>query len=130
MKNLCLILFTILLFTGCSNDDSQRENNRANEYIGNKYAYILIETKEECEAEQEENLTQCAQLLEIINDSQVEIAFTDVIHRANFYLNDNKLIVESSSGIPEDLIFQILQNGDLKLGEENWIKYENSYYEQ
>ncbi|WP_258540404.1 hypothetical protein [Parvicella tangerina] len=103
------------------------EKSNAKNLIGNKYAHLLIDTKEECEARPAEQ--SCAYRLEILNDSQVDIAFTDIVHRANFYINNNKLIIESTSGIPEDLVFEILQNGDLKLQQEIWIKYENSFYE-
>lgn len=127
MKIQYILIIAFLLLTGCSKDDNAEEG-----FVGNKYAHLFFETREECESFQELYFMNCAQILEVINDSQVEIMLTDIVYKANFYTKDEKLIVESSPDtyeFDEDLIFEITENGDLKLGEQNWLKYEDSFHE-
>lgn len=125
---LFLMIFSII---GCSNDDAPIKKNTKN-FIGNKYAHIFFESREECEAAQESYFVNCAQGLEILNESEVEIYLTDILYRTDFHIEKNKLIVESTPEtyeFSEDLIFNILENGDLKLNGNNWIKYEEDFYE-
>ncbi|MCH4824405.1 hypothetical protein ML462_14625 [Gramella lutea] len=122
------MLFIIISILGCSKDDSSNETI----LVGNKYANLLFETRRECEEAQELYFINCAQVMEIINESEVEIYLTDILYRTNFYIKNNNLIVESTSStyeFSEDLVFQILENGDLKLEEETWIKFEGDFYE-
>ncbi|APG59859.1 hypothetical protein [Christiangramia salexigens] len=126
---LFLLAFSII---GCSKNDSTNETENTKNLIGNKYAHLLFETREECEAAQESYMINCAQGLEIISDTEVRIFLTDILYNSNFYVKNNMLVVESTPDtyeFSEDLIFEIMDNGDLKLGEDNWIKYEEDFFE-
>ena len=117
---------------GCSNDDSTDEEGNTKHLIGNKYAHLLFETREECETAQESYFINCAQELEIISESEVRIYLTDILYDTDFYLENNMLVVKSTPEtyeFSEDLYFEILDNGDLQLGENTWIKYEEDFFE-
>lgn len=127
MKINLIILFNFLLLTGCS-----KEENIENKYVGNNYAHVFFETREECEASWETYFMNCAQILEVVNDSEVQIMLTDIMYTTNFNIENGKLIVKSTPETYEfsrDLIFEIQENGDLKLGESVWERYEESIYE-
>ncbi len=127
MKRLFIALFSFLVFTGCSKEDNPEEK-----FVGNKYANLLFNTREECEASWEKYFMNCAQTLEIISDSEVEIMVTDILYTTGFYVKNGQLIVESSPETYEfsrDLIFQISSNGDLILGDTPWMIYQESFYE-
>lgn len=80
---------------GCSNDDSP-EDSKNETMIGNTYAHLLFETREDCQAARELYFTNCAQVLRIVNESQVEIYVTDILYLTNYYIEGNKLTVEST----------------------------------
>lgn len=127
MKINLIILFGLLFLTGCS-----KEENIEKEYVGNNYAHVFFETREECEASWETYFMNCAQILEVVNDSEVEIMLTDIMYTTNFHIKNGNLIVKSTPEtyeFSEDLIFEIQENGDLKLGESEWVKFEESIYE-
>ena len=129
MKNKLTVLFAFIILAGCSSDDDSKDSEN---FVGNKYAHILFETREECESSWEMYFMNCAQTLEVINESQVEIMLTDIIYRANFYIENEKLIIQSSPDtyeFPQDLIFHISEDGNLKLDETIWVKYEEDIYE-
>jgi len=126
MKNILGLFLIALTITGCS-----KESIEAN-YAGNKYANVLFETREECESAQDLYFINCAQLLKILNGSEVEIILTDIAYTTGFSIEGDKMIIESSPEtyeFSEDLTFILLENGDLELNGRTWIKYENDYYE-
>ena len=131
-KTAFLIFLMIFSVIGCSNDDHPKEKISAKNLIGNKYAHLFFESREECEAAQESYFINCAQGLEILSESEVEIYLTDILYRTGFYVENNTLVVESTPEtyeFSEDLIFTILENGDLQLDGDTWIKYEEDFYE-
>jgi hypothetical protein len=126
MKNNLIILIGFVLLAGCSKEDLEKK------YIGNKYAHVFFETREECEASWEIYFMNCAQILEVVNDSEVEIMLTDIMYTTKFHIKNGNLIVKSTPEtyeFSEDLIFKIQENGNLKLGESEWVKFEDSIYE-
>ncbi len=132
MKNILSLLLIFVLITGCSKDDSTNQKTIEETLVGNKYAHLNFETREECEAAQEQYFINCAQVLEILNDSEAQIILTDIVYNVNFFIENNELIVESSPTtyeFSEDLIFTLLESGNLKLNGSNWIEYEEDYYE-
>lgn len=130
MKIKLSLLFAFLILTGCSVDDDL-ENPEKN-FVGNNYAHLLFDTREECEASWDDYFMNCAQTLEVINEEQVVIMVTDILYRTNYSIENDKFIVRSSPDTYEfsqDLIFHIMDDGSLTLGNTRWMRYEESFFE-
>jgi len=130
MRIKATVFLAFILLTGCSKDECSDGLEKS--LVGNKYAHLLFETREECEASWELYFMNCAQTIEVLNETQVEIMLTDILYRADFYVENGKFVVKSSPDTYEfsqDLIFDIAENGNLKLGDEIWVEYDDTFYE-
>lgn len=117
---------------GCSSDNSTIDTSSTKNLIGYKYAHLLFDNREECENANELYFVNCAQVMEVISETEVNIYVTDILYKTVFYIDNNKFVVKSTPEtyeFSEDLIFEIIDNGDLKLDEDIWIKYEEDIFE-
>ncbi|WP_024770898.1 hypothetical protein [Aquimarina macrocephali] len=120
-KYFLLSIFGVLLLS-CSNDDDSQKI----EFIGKTFDYLFFETEQECiDAQTDPNFfINCHQELSFIDTENVEIVFTDIKYSSNYKIENNKVVIYSSSntlGFQNNIVFEILNNSSLKLVDNNTI---------
>lgn len=133
MKKLPILILLSVLFLGCSTDDDATGITEE-QLVGNQYAHLLFDTREECEAAQAQYFTNCAQVIKILNVDEAEVMVTDILYRTDFYVEGNQLVIQAGENTYEfanDIIFDIQENGNLRhtASGSEWILFEDDYYE-
>lgn len=104
MKYFHLVLFSLFVFTSCSNDDNDTSFNINGQFIDNDIECSSISIEQ-----------NCIKFISFINNSEVYILYEgDIVLRGNYIINRNKINVDILSDYIGDLSFNIIDEKTLE----------------
>ena len=129
MKKIIIVLLVSITSITCSSDDTSSAPTPSYNFENQTFIFLLSQTEKECIDAQPnpDFFINCHKQIDFLENRQVNILLTDILHSGTYSLKDGMLILnfEANSEIPQgEITFEIITSSQIKNVDDNtmWSK--------